>query len=61
MVTMLQLRLALKALEGSDVEILTEFSTVSGVLVEVQSTYIVLRSGTDFVFVPIESIKSLSN
>ncbi|RKJ42361.1 DUF2642 domain-containing protein [Butyricicoccus sp. 1XD8-22] len=61
MVTMLQLRLALKALEGSDVEILTEFSTVSGVLVEVQSTYIVLRSGTDLVFVPIASIKSLSN
>ncbi|MCM3388595.1 YuzF family protein [Ureibacillus chungkukjangi] len=55
---MLQLILALKALEGSNVEILTEYSSVSGILVEVKPTYIVLRSNSDLFYIPLVSILS---
>lgn len=58
---MLQLRSALNSLEGSDVEILTEYSSVTGILVEVKSTYVVLRSSTDLIYIPIASIKHLTN
>jgi len=57
---MLQLRLALKQLEGMDVEILTEYSSVSGILVEVKTTYIALRSDTDLFFIPIRNIRSFT-
>ncbi|PYF04217.1 DUF2642 domain-containing protein [Ureibacillus chungkukjangi] len=58
---MLQIGLALKALEGSDVEILTEYSSVTGVLVEVKPTYIVLRSSSDLFYIPLVSILSFAN
>ena len=58
---MLQLQLALKSLEGSDIEILTEHSSVSGILIEVKPTYIVLRTNSDLTYIPIMNIKSLIN
>lgn len=55
-----QPRLKLNFLEGSTIEIATEYSSISGILVEVKSNYIVLRTNTDLLYIPLTSIKSIS-
>lgn len=50
----------LKSLEGSTIDISTEYSSVSGILVEIKSDYIVLRTNSDLVYIPLASIKSIS-
>lgn len=53
---MWQLRSILSTLEGMTIEISTEFSTVSGILIEVKTDYIVLRTTTDLLYIPLASI-----
>lgn len=57
---MWQLRLILSPLEGMTIDISTEYSTVSGILVEVEADYIVLRTTADLLYIPLASIKSLA-
>ncbi|MBD8027886.1 DUF2642 domain-containing protein [Ureibacillus sp. Re31] len=57
---MWQLRSILSPLEGMTVDITTEYSTVSGILIEVKADYIVLRTTADLVYIPLASIKSVA-
>lgn len=57
---MWQLRSILSALEGMTVDITTEYSTVSGILIEVKADYIVLRTTADLLYIPLASIKSVA-
>lgn len=57
---MWQLRSILSPLEGMTVDITTEYSTISGILIEVKADYIVLRTTADLVYIPLASIKSVA-
>lgn len=57
---MRQLRFILKCLEGSTLEIGTEYSKVSGVLIEVELDYVVLRTNSNLLYIPLASIQSLA-
>ncbi len=57
---MWQLRLILSSLEGSTIEVSTEYSSVTGILIEVKGDYIVLRTNADLIYVPLASIISFS-
>ncbi|MEK9199352.1 DUF2642 domain-containing protein [Ureibacillus sp. 179-F W5.1 NHS] len=57
---MWQLRSILSPLEGMTIDITTEFSTVSGILIEVKADYIVLRTTADLLYIPLASIKSVA-
>ena len=57
---MSKLRLFLKKLEGLSVEIATEYGPVSGVLVEVETDYLVLRTNNNLVYVPLASIQYIT-
>ncbi|MDN4493192.1 DUF2642 domain-containing protein [Ureibacillus aquaedulcis] len=57
---MWQLRLILKSLEGSTIEVSTEYSSLSGILIEVEEDYFVLRTAAHLLYVPLTSIKSLA-
>mgnify|MGYP006352770503 CR=1 FL=1 len=57
---MSKLRFFLKKLEGLTVEIGTEYGPVSGVLVEVEFDYVVLRTNNNLVYVPLASIQYIN-
>ena len=60
MENMWQLAAFLRSLIGSDVSIATEYSRVSGTLIEVKYDYIVLRVGSSLVYIPLTSIKNVA-
>ncbi|HWK21687.1 MAG TPA: DUF2642 domain-containing protein [Ureibacillus sp.] len=54
---MWEIRSILKSLEGSTIEVSTEYSNVSGRLVKVESDYIVLGTAANLLYIPLASIK----
>jgi hypothetical protein len=57
---MWQLREILNSLEGSTLDVTTEYLMVSGALLDVNFDYIVLRANTNLLYIPLESIKSVA-
>ena len=57
---MSKLYLFLRKLEGLTIEIATEYGPVSGVLVEVEFDYLVLRTSNNLVYVPLKSIQNIT-
>ena len=55
-----KLRLFLKKLEGLTIEIATEYGPISGVLIEVKTDYLVLRTNSNLVYVPLTSIQNIT-
>lgn len=55
-----QLQRELRSLEGSNLEISTEFAAVSGQLLEVNVDYIVLRNNVSLLYILLSSIKTVT-
>ena len=60
MVNLWQLRSLLSPLVGSTVSFTTEYSKVSGVLMDVKYDYVVLRVGSSFLYIPLASIQNIA-
>lgn len=54
------LREFLKCLEGSMIDVTTEYSKVTGVLIDVNFDYIVLKTGGNLLYIPLESIQNIA-
>ncbi|MBD8031673.1 MULTISPECIES: DUF2642 domain-containing protein [Solibacillus] len=57
---MQQLRAVLNSLKDSTLEVTTEYSKVSGTLIEVKPDYITLRSNSSLLYIPLGSIQNIA-
>ncbi|MEK5186504.1 DUF2642 domain-containing protein [Solibacillus sp. FSL W7-1324] len=57
---MWQLRRTLETLKGSSLTVATEYAKVTGTLLEVNFDYITLSSNSDFLYIPLTSIKNIA-
>ncbi|MBD8035508.1 DUF2642 domain-containing protein [Solibacillus sp. A46] len=54
------LRTFLNSLKGSTLEVTTEYSRVSGKLIEVKTDYIKLKSNSNLLYIPLGSIQNIA-
>ncbi len=54
------LQIYLMGLVGSTLDILTDYSSITGVLIEVKFDYIILRQSNNFFYIPLAQIKSVA-
>lgn len=59
-VNMWQLSSLLRSLVGSTLAITTEYSRVSGTLIEVKYDYIVLSVGSNLLYIPLTGIQNVT-
>ena len=59
-VNMWQLSSLLRSLVGSTLVVTTEYSRVSGTLIEVKYDYIVLSVGANLLYIPLTSIQNVT-
>ncbi|MBM7665646.1 hypothetical protein JOC25_002138 [Solibacillus kalamii] len=55
-----QLRAFLNSLKGSNLIVTTEYSKVTGILVEVDLDFLTLKMNTHFLYIPLASIENVA-